>query len=163
VVLTLDGQVQDENFLRFLEKVGVKTLAFFSTEDFLVLDLIHREKTVPTQLKDRLKQLTDIGIIERDGRGKGTKYMLCRKYYKFSGQTGVYTRRRGLDKATNKELLLKHIKENADTGSKLSDLCQVLPALSRNQVHRLAKALNNDGLIEFKGKTKASRWFPMTR
>lgn len=114
VVLTLDGQIQDESFLRFLEKIGKENLATFSTEDFLILDLVHKEQSIPNalpELKKRLKHLINLGVIERIGQGKGAKYMLCRQYYKFSGQSGVYTRRRGLDKATNKELLLRHIKE----------------------------------------------------
>ena len=41
VVLTLDGQIQDENFLRFLEKIGQEKLASFTTEDFFVLNLVH--------------------------------------------------------------------------------------------------------------------------
>lgn len=165
VVITLDGQVQDENFLRFLEKIGQESLATFSTEDFLVLDFIHKEEPIPPslpELKGRLKQLVDMGVIERIGQGKGAKYMLCRQYYKLSGQSGIYTRRRGLDKETNKELLLRHIRENAKTGSKLSDLCQVLPSLSKSQVQKLAKELKVQGLIDLRGKTKASLWFPMT-
>ena len=47
VVLTLDGQIQDENFLRFLEKIGQEQMASFMTEDFLVLDLVHREQPIP--------------------------------------------------------------------------------------------------------------------
>lgn len=164
VVITLDGQVQDENFLRFLEKIGRESVATFSTEDFLVLDFVHKEQPIPStlpELKLRLKHLLDLGVIERVGHGRGAKYMLCRQYYKLSGQSGVYTRRRGLDKETNKELLLRHIRENAKTGSKLSDLIQVLPSLSKSQVQKLAKELKANGLIELKGKTNASLWFPM--
>ena len=160
VVITLDGQIQDENFLRFLEKIGKENLASFSTEDFLILDLVHKEQSVPSGLKGRLKHLVDLGIIERIGQGRGAKYILCRQYYKLSGQSGVYTRRRGLDKETNKELLLRHIRDESKNGSQLSDLCQVLPALSKSQVQKLAKELKNEGLIEVKGKTKASFWFP---
>lgn len=163
VVLTLDGQVQDENFLRFLEKIGHERVASFSAEDFLVLDLIHREKYIPStlpDLKNCLKRLIDLGVIDRVGHGRGVKYILCRQYYKFSGQSGIYTRLRGLDKGTNKELLLTHIRDNAATGSKLSDLCQVLPSLSKRQVQNLINELKIKGLVDFKGKTKSSLWFP---
>jgi predicted HTH transcriptional regulator len=64
---------------------------------------------------------------------------------------------------TNKELLLKHIKENAETGTKLANLCQVLPFLSKDQVQRLLRELQIEGLIDFRGKTKASLWFPITK
>lgn len=162
VVLTLSGQVQDESFLRFLERIGQETIATFSAEDFLVLDLVHKNTPVPNQpqLRIRLKRLTDLGIIECRGRGKGAKYMLCRRYYEFVGQRGVYTRKRGLDKATNKELLFRHVDENAKNGAKLSDLEQVLPDLSQSQVQKLLRELKAEGRISVHGKTRGSRWFP---
>ncbi len=162
VVITLNGEIQDENFLRFLEKIGQESLATFSTEDFLLLDYIHKEEPLLPNLKERLKRLIDLGIIERIGQGKGAKYILSKKFYKFSGQSGTYTRLRGLDKGTNKELLLRHIRDNAKTGSNLAELCQVLPSLSKSQIQKLAKELKDEGLIFVNGRTKASLWFPTT-
>jgi len=40
----LFGEVRDPVFISFLEKIGEKTLRTFSTEHFLILDLVHREK-----------------------------------------------------------------------------------------------------------------------
>ena len=48
-------------------------------------------------------------------------------------EKGAYIRKKGLARETNKALLLKHIEENKDSGSHLSGLMQVLPALSDNQ------------------------------
>jgi hypothetical protein len=42
--MTLHGEIQNPEFLRFFEEVGGERLATFSTEDFLVVDLVHREK-----------------------------------------------------------------------------------------------------------------------
>jgi hypothetical protein len=39
----LHGELQDPEFLRFLEEIGRECLATFSTEDFLVVDLVYRE------------------------------------------------------------------------------------------------------------------------
>jgi len=41
-------------------------------------------------------------------------------------EKGTYTRKKGLDRETNKALLLKHIKENTKNGSRLKELMQVL-------------------------------------
>jgi hypothetical protein len=54
-----------------------------------------------------------------------------------AGAKGVYTRKKGLDRDTNKALLLKHIKGNKKTGTRLEELLQVLPALTYNQVQTL--------------------------
>lgn len=161
--MSLDGEVQDENFLRFLEKIGKETLTTFTTEDFLVLDRVHREvpiSSIPTELKTRLKHLIDMGIVESIGRGRSTRYLLCQRYYTFAGKAGIYTRRKGLDKETNKELLLKHIKSSSKNGTTLMELCQVLPTLAKRQVQELLKELKVGELAHFKGKTKASLWFP---
>ena len=96
VVLTLDGQIRDEGFLRFLEKIGQDQLDSFTTEDFIVLDLVHKEISVPAappELKFRLNYLVDLGIIERIGKGRSARHMLCQKYYKYVGKGGIYTRK----------------------------------------------------------------------
>lgn len=163
VVLTLDGQVQDEAFLRFLAKLDKKDLDSFTTIDFLVLDYVHKEKALPfepPELKTRLKHLVDLGVIESSGRGRSIQYMLCQKYYRHAGKSGVYTRRLGLDRDTNKELLLKHIRANKTEGARLADLRQVLPSLSENQVQALLRELKTTGSIHVRGKTKAGLWFP---
>jgi ATP-dependent DNA helicase RecG len=160
VWLTLHGEIQDPEFLRFLEEVGRERLATFSTEDFLVMDLVHREQPVPAHFAARLSYLRDQGVIERVGRGRGVRHLLSRRFYRFLGQGGVYTRRRGLDRETNKALLLRHIKDSAEMGTRLEELQQVLPGLSRDQVRTLLRELKRDSLVEVRGITKAARWFP---
>ncbi len=160
VVLNLNGEVQDPRFLQFLEKVGRETLELFSTADFLLLDHIHRERRVPNQLQNRLQALVEKGVVERFGRGRGVKYILSRRYYKMVDEKGAYTRKKGLDRETNKALLLKHIKENRGSGSRLKELIQVLPALTMPQVQTLLRELKSEGEIHKVGKTRAALWYP---
>jgi ATP-dependent DNA helicase RecG len=86
--------------------------------------------------------------------------MLSRRLYGFLGQRGVYTRKRGLDRETNKALLLKHIEDNREEGSKPEELMQVLPALSRSQVQKLLRELKDEGRAHYVGRTNQVRWFP---
>lgn len=160
VVLTLDGQVRDPRFLEYLEKVGSKKLELFGTDDFLLLDLVHREQPIPDHFQGRLLFLADVGVIERFGRGRGVRYVLSRAYYSMTGKKGTYTRKKGLDRETNKSLLLKHIQDNVRSGSPLQDLLQVLPALTRPQVQTLLRELRAEGKIHHLGTTRAARWFP---
>ena len=160
VSVTLRGDVEDPEFLRFLERVGRERLAAFTTEDFLVLHALHREEPVVERLKHRLHYLAEQGVVETVGRGKGTRHILSRRFYGFLGKKGVYTRRRGLDRETNKELLLKHIQDNRREGSRLEDLRQVLPALSRYQVQHLVRDLGDEGRVHCLGRTRGARWFP---
>lgn len=160
VSLTLNGEIQDPQFLRFLEKVGQETLSGFNTQDFLILNLAHQGQPIKEELKPFLPTLIDKSIIEKVGQGKGTRYILSQKFYSFLGKKGVYTRKRGLDRETNKALLLKHIEDNKSEGSKFNELCQVLPALSYKQVQKLLEELKKESRIFNVGRTNAARWFP---
>ena len=77
-----------------------------------------------------------------------------------TGKKGVYTRQKGLDYETRKALLLKHIADNADSGSSLAELCQVLPGNTRGQVQSMVRDLKREGKLVVQGATKAGRWFP---
>jgi len=163
VALTLRGEIQDPAFLRFLEKVGEERLRTFGTNDFLVLDLVHREKPIPAEFQLALHQMADQGIIEIMGRGRGTRYMLARQFYRLAGKKGVYTRKRGLDRATNKALILKHVQDNRNDGTRFDELRQVLPSLSRNQIQTLIKELKVEGSVRKEGKTFGAKWYPLDR
>lgn len=160
VWLTLHGTVQDPAFLRFLEQVGRETQFPFHLEDLLVLDLVHRELRVPPDLARRLGPLLESGILERVGRGRGTRHLLSRRFFLSVGRSGAYTRRRGLDRDTNKALLVKHIEGARRSGATLSEFQEVLPGLSRDQIQTLLKELKTEARVHVRGATRAARWFP---
>jgi ATP-dependent DNA helicase RecG len=162
VVLNLNGSIQDSRFLQFLEEVGRETLELFSTADFLLLDYVHKGHAIPDSLQNRLKTLVEKGIIERFGHGRGVKYILSQRYYKMTHERGAYTRKKGLDRETNKTLLLKHIEENKESGSRLNELMQVLPALSNDQVKKLVGELKKEDKIYNVGATRAALWYPVS-
>ena len=156
VKLTLNGMVLDENMLRLINRIGAETLAKFSTQDFLVLNSLAREEKIPHALQGCLSRLTDLGLVERLGRGK---YILSRRYYSSAGKAGEYTRKRGLDRNTNKELLLNHIRRSGSVGAPSAELQQVLPALSRGQIKSLLNSLRKEGKVELLGQKRGARWF----
>jgi ATP-dependent DNA helicase RecG len=160
VSLVLSGEVQDEHFLRFLERVGQETLSSFTTDDFLLVHAIHRESEIAERLRAGLPRLIELGVIERKGRGRGTRYLLSERFYTFADGRGAYTRRKGLDRETNKTLLLEHIKRNKAEGSPLRDLQEVLPARSRQQIQRLLAELKREEKVHVEGRTRGARWYP---
>ena len=160
VSLILNGEVQDDSFLSFLEKVGSETLADFTTDDFLLLDAIHQEAAIPDRLQGRLSALLNLGVIESKGRGRGTRYLLSERFYKLTGKPGAYSRKKGLDTETNKALLLKHIERNKAAGSPLRDLQEVLPAEGRKHIQYLLTEMKEAELVHARGRTRAARWFP---
>jgi ATP-dependent DNA helicase RecG len=160
VFLTIRGEVLHPEFVRFLEKIQQEKSAIFTTEDLLLLETIHRGQKAPTHLSPLLPDLEEIGVIEPVRKGQ---YVLSRRFYGHLGQKGVYTRKKGLDRGQNAQLLLKHIRDNAADGSRIQDMLQVLPNHSRDQVHNLLRKLKKEGLVHTVGKTKASRWYPGER
>ena len=161
VNLTLHGQIQDSAFVLFLEKISRERSISFSTQDFLILDRVHRGLPVRDELKSRLSYLLETGVLELTGRGRGARYVLARRFYAITGRKGVYTRMVGLDKETHKALLLKHIRISKAEGARMEEFQQVLPTLSRFQIVRLLNEMREAGLILKKGKTRTTRWFPV--
>ncbi len=156
----LRGEVRDERFLSFLERVGTETIAHFTTEDFLLLNAIHWENPVQKRLRHRIPAMLDLGVIESRGRGRGTQYLLSERFYQFAGKPGTYTRKKGLNKETNKALLLKHIKRNKAAGSPLRDLQDVLPAVAKKHIQYLLTEIKDAGDIHPRGKNRGARWYP---
>ena len=156
VSITLNGLVLDKKMLSLINKIGNDRLESLSTGDFLVIDALYHEKKVPEKLQPHIKRLIELGIVEHVGR---SKYVLARSLYEVSGKSGIYTRIVGLDRDTNKELLLKHIRENNDKGTPFKELEQVLPSHSRNQIKVLVRELRESNLIYVVGRTSAARWF----
>ena len=68
------------------------------------------------------------------------------------GQSGTYTRIVGLDRETNKALLLKHIKRHAASGATMSD--PVLPSLTRSQIQVLLRELVDGKDVHVCGVTR---------
>ena len=156
VSVTLNGLILDKAMLSVINRISERGAELLSTEDFLVIDALYHERPLNEKMQSRLNRLIEMGIVEHIGR---KKYVLARSLYAATGKTGVHTRRVGLDRDTNKELLLKHIRQNNEVGTPFKELQQVLPGLNRNQIQVLMRELKEDGKVVCKGKTSAARWF----
>jgi len=159
VNITFRGTVEDPRFITFLEKVGQERLASFTTLHFLAVNEIYRKGSCPEEYRGVLPDLLEQGIVEKASRNR---YLLSRKFHAFLGKKGDYTRKKGLDRETNKALLLKHLEDNRGAGSRMEELRQVLPALSRGQVKGLLKSLRSEKKVEVRGKTRGARWYAIT-
>jgi ATP-dependent DNA helicase RecG len=156
VSVRLNGTVQDPAFLQFFEKVGASTGESFYVEDLLVLDLLRQGKRVPKDLELRLQHLAERGVIELVSRGRGAKYLLSKKFYDFSNKRGAYTRARGLNRETNKALILEHLRHHKK--GVIKEFEEVLPSLTRNQIHSLIKELKTEGKVTHNGGKKLGFW-----
>ncbi len=160
VCLTLSGEVRDPNFLRFLSKIGQEKLASFSTEDFLVLDFIHRKEIIPLQFQSGVKKLLEAGVIEKTSQGSEIIYLFSKRYFDFIQKREVKIGNRNSDRDVNKGLILQCIKKNFQSGSSLQELMGVLPDLSKAQFQKLLQEMKHQGVIRVEGATRGSLWYP---
>jgi len=160
VCITLNGLVLDKRILTLISKIGNERLESLSTGDFLVINTLFHEQKLPENLRMYTKRLIDMGIIEHTGR---SKYILARSIYTATGKPGVHTRLAGLDRDTNKELIIKHLKKSGTEGAPLKELQQVLPGHSWSQIQVLLRELRKENRVFVEGKTSAARWFIVTK
>jgi ATP-dependent DNA helicase RecG len=157
VWLTLDGAIRDDNFLKFLERVGQDTLDTLDPHDFLILGLIVSAKRLPAELQPHLPRLLQLGILERIARGK---LVLSHRLYPAVGKAAAQARTRDQAREQNKALLLQNLESNRSAGSVMEDLIASFPMLSRSTIKRLLHELRTTGQIHSKGTKRNTRWFP---
>ncbi|WP_311222151.1 MULTISPECIES: ATP-binding protein [unclassified Acidovorax] len=162
VRLTLEGGVRNPAFVRFMERLGEETLRSFSTLDYLALECLEQGKPLSPTLKERLPGLMAAGAVESMGRGRGTRYILSEALYASLGAKGTYTRQRGLDRDTNKALLLKHLMKQGEQGAPVSELQQVLPTHSASALRDLLLELRAENKLALKGERRWARWYAIT-
>lgn len=155
VRITLNGLVLDKNILLLINKIGEETYSLFSTEEFLIINYLAHNQKIPSELQKQTRRLLDLGLIEKIGRNN---YILARQFYEVLGKPGLHTRRRGLDRDENKELILKHLKQSPQ-GTKMAILQQVLPSKTRSQIQVFLRELRRDGKVYNIGKTSSTLWF----
>ena len=162
VRLILNGEVGDPRFVRAVEKIAAEAQSPIVTRDFLVLDLVHRDRPIPSDFTQSVSRLIEMGAVERIGRGRQSRLLLSRRFYEATGNRGGYTRRRGLDRETNKELLLRHLVMAGPEGSPIAELQQVLPSVSRKVLRGLLGELRTEGRADSRGKLRWMRWSAVT-
>lgn len=157
VWLTLDGEIRDEKFLKYLERVGEETLDTLDPHDFLVISAVAEGKRLSADLQRHVPALVEKGLLDRIGRGKP---ILARKLYQPESEAAVAARNRESVREQSKARLLRHITSNRKNGSSLSELMAVVPDLTRNQVQDLLKELRREGKTHPVGATRSARWYP---
>jgi ATP-dependent DNA helicase RecG len=150
--------VRNPAFVRFMERLDESTRSGFSTLDYLALECLQQERVPAQELQERLPALAAKGIVESIGRGRNARYVLAKALYDALGSKGSYTRQKGLDHATNKALLLQHLKTQGEAGAPLGEFRQVLPALPAKAVQKLLDELRGEGVIGVVGQRRWARW-----
>ena len=102
------------------------------------------------------KKFLELGIIEKVGRGRGSKYMLSHNYYESAKKAGIHTRITGLSREEKKSLILKHIERNKK--GKFKDFSDAFQELKRSDMSNLLMELKKEEKIRHIGARKSGYW-----
>jgi len=95
------------------------------------------------------ENLFSLGLIEKIGT---RKYILSKRYYSYIGKTGEYTRRKGLDKHKNKELILEHLRIHKK--GYMSDFKDIFEEIPDSTISNWVSELKKDDKIRFMGNPR---------
>lgn len=102
------------------------------------------------KIRSTLERLTEAGIIEAVGNGRGRVYILDVKVYHDPAQ---YVRQRGIDQLRHQELVVSLAKKQKKiTRRDVIELLRVTPP----QAYRILNKLVQEGILERKGTTSAA-------
>lgn len=161
VFLTLHGQIQDPQFLRFLERLGAETVNSFTTEELLALHQINSGYAVDDELQPQAAKLLRQDLILKVGSGRQSRFVIAPQFYDYADKRLSESFKQAIERAQQKVTLLKRIVENEITGTQLAELMELLPSsLSRRQVQGLLQELKDEKQIHSEGLNRAARWYP---
>lgn len=154
VRLSIPAQVKDKDFILYLERIINEHQVLLSFEEIYELEKIREyQKIEKPEFKDKFIRL---GMIEPIGKGRGTKYILSRRYYETIGQSGKHTRIKGLNRDQIKELILNHINEGKPAHR--IDLITGFSECKAKDISNILQELKKAGKITFIGDPKTGRW-----
>lgn len=154
VRLKIPAQVKDKNFILFLERIASEKQITLSFEEIYELGRLRDQQPVSSlKFKGRFLKL---GIIEKAGKTRGTKYLLSHSYYAMEGRAGTHTRLTGLSRDQKKELILNHLRKNRE--GVMKDFRDVFPDLKPTDIHNFLQELKRSGRIVFIGNRRTGYW-----
>ena len=110
-----------------------------------------------TKVKNIIESLTEAGLIEAAGSGKGRYYILSSKVYRNADNTVGYVRQTGIDKLRYSELVLKLAKtQGYITRGNVAELLHITPP----QAYRILDNLADNKKLQLIGKGKYAKYIP---
>ena len=154
VRLKIPAQVKDKDFIFFLERVARSKQIILSFEEIYELEKIREQLIIP-KLK-YMDKFLDLGIIEKVGKTKGTKYILSHEYYVQEGKAGIHTRLTGLSRDQKKELILNHLRKNKK--GVMKDFLDAFPDLKQPDLNNLLQELKRAEKVIHAGPKRSGHW-----
>lgn len=165
VIVQMSDAESDMAFLEMILNEEKRTGNPLPLDSLIILSRLRQEKrlttpelTSSTQKSEQatrvtLEKLTEVGLVEAHGTGRGRTYTLGAKLYRKTGQKAGYIRQAGFDPIQQEQMVLSYIKEHKTIRrTEAADLCRISPF----QAKRLLKKMVFDGKIISKGRSRGT-------
>lgn len=154
VVLKIPASLQDSEFIRFLDTFVTQKGISLSAKDYVLLEKIRKGEKV---VRAEIQHLIDYGLLDQYGKTNSMRFILSSDYYNHAGELGLRTRRIGLSRDKNKEIILTHLQKNGK--GKMNEFIQIFPELKKSDITNLLMELRRDKKIQNSGsKGRAAYW-----
>lgn len=108
-----------------------------------------------TKVKVAVEMLSESGLVEASGAGRGRFYTLSAKVYREAGRTAAYVRQTDIDKLRYEELILKFTEtQGYITRKDAAELLKLTPM----QAYRVLQKLAAAGELQLQGKGKYAKY-----
>lgn len=122
-----------------------------------VQDIADDVNTDESRTRVTLEMLTESGLVEAGGTGRGRYYMLGPKYYRQKKDMVSYTRQKDIDAIRYDELILQLAKQQGYV--KRADVVELLH-VTPPQAYRILVKLVNKGILVCDGKGAGAKYVP---
>lgn len=170
VSLFIPKSLPDKAFIRMLadeqQRIGrslpiYALLVLNSLKHFhraYVRDITEDINIEETKVKNIIESLTEVGLVEAAGSGKGRYYILSSKVYRNADNTVGYVRQTGIDKLRYSELVLKLARtQGYVTRGNVAELLHITPP----QAYRILNNLADKKKLQLTGKGKYAKYIPI--
>lgn len=123
-----------------------------------VQDIAGDVNTDESRIRVTLEILTESGLVEAGGTGRGRYYMLGSKYYKTKQDMVSYTRQKGIDSIRYEELIMQLAVQQGYV--KRSDVIALLH-ISPPQAYRILAKLATSNKLQIIGKGAGAKYVPV--
>lgn len=124
-----------------------------------VQDIADDVNTDESRTRATLEMLTESGLVEAGGTGRGRYYMLGPKYYRQKKDMISYTRQKDIDAIRYDELILQLVKQQGYV--KRADVVELLH-VTPPQAYRILVKLANKGILVCDGKGAGAKYVPVS-
>lgn len=157
VKLVIPKSLPDKTFTRLISEEQTRNGNPLPINTLLVLNELKRSRratiaelsatihVTEAKVKGTVERLTESGLIEAVGTGRGRHYTLSAKVYQQEDDVTGYVRQKGIDQVRYPEMILQYAASNDGrvTRAEVVELLRVTPS----QAYRLLKKLESSGKL----------------